>query len=484
MYALDRIIDIIKIIHGTSLESRNTSNQAAASLGVEDLEIFALELEMKYLSEERALNEEEKSLIQVCIHLYNLYQNESISDELRGGILHNLKKACFRLSKIHEKNSGRIMENGSTEDKVWILFDGLKTPYYTVKESERTLYRIDDKVIGDEDPFFDAIRKLYGGRGIRGYRDAHPEYFINVQNSWIRQASRRYRKYEYVPFSVKKVVGIILTLVMAILLWDGLKVYPVPIIILWAFGCWLGMTGILCIGCTHRFNVDIKILEARIRIGLALGIQKKGQVFWDYNGMQSPSSDIQSYFFDYGYNIDPDADSSARESLYNESGYKTEMAAADIRKNPVCKTKQGRAYDTNRINKKILVSCVVLTILINLMNIFIISSSTASLFNTLIAAAILELPIVLLLVGLFRPGEYFPSIIILFGTAGPAFILIFISIVIIDQIFLLVFGFSLMNADSNTLIGSVATIILSLLYFSSWNFLISISTEWIKEKKQ
>lgn len=63
-------------------------------------------------------------------------------------------------------------------------------------------------------------------------------------------------------------------------------------------------------------------------------------------------------------------------------------------------------------------------------------------------------------------------------------ILIFIPIVIIDQIFLLVFGFSLMNADSNTLIGSVATIILSLLYFSSWNFLISISTEWIKEKKQ
>jgi hypothetical protein len=40
LYALDRIIDIIKIIHGTSLGSRNTSNQAAASLGVEDLEIL------------------------------------------------------------------------------------------------------------------------------------------------------------------------------------------------------------------------------------------------------------------------------------------------------------------------------------------------------------------------------------------------------------------------------------------------------------
>ena len=324
MNALDRIIDVIKIIHSAFLGSRHSSNQAAVSSEAEDLAKFALELEMKYLSEERALNEEEKSLIQVCKQLYNLYQNESISDELRDRTLHNLKKACFRLSKIHEKNSERIMENGSTDDKFWVLFDGLKTPFYTVKKSKRTLYHLDVKVIGDEDPFFDAIRKLYGGRGIWGYRDAHPEYFIDIPKSWIRQASRRYRKYEYVPLSVKEIVGTILAPVMLSFLWDEMKkTYPVPSIILLVvglFACWVSITGVLCIGSMHRYNADIRILEARIRIGLALGIQKKGQVYWDYNDSHSPISEIKDYIFDYGYNIDPDADSSARKSFSKESG--------------------------------------------------------------------------------------------------------------------------------------------------------------------
>ena len=195
--------DIIKIIHGSSLSAGNTFKKETTSHNTEYIEAFALNQEMKYLSEAYALSGEEKSLIQVCMQLYNLLQNESISVDRRVSILHSLKKACFRFSKIRAENERRIAETGSLDDKSWLLFNGIKTPYYTVNESKRSLYQIDITVAGEEDPFYDGFRELYGDRGIRGYRDAHPESFGNVRNSWIKNASRRYVKEEYVPLSIK-----------------------------------------------------------------------------------------------------------------------------------------------------------------------------------------------------------------------------------------------------------------------------------------
>ena len=142
MNSFDRIIDIFKIIHGTSLSAGNIFKKETASHNTEYIEAFALDQEMKYLSEAYALSGEEKSLIQVCMQLYNLLQNESISVDRRVRILHDLKKACFRFSKIRAENERRIAETGSLDDKSWLLFNGVKTPYYTVNESKRSLYHL------------------------------------------------------------------------------------------------------------------------------------------------------------------------------------------------------------------------------------------------------------------------------------------------------------------------------------------------------
>ena len=306
--------DIIKIIHGSSLSAGNTFKKETTSHNTEYIEAFALNQEMKYLSEAYALSGEEKSLIQVCMQLYNLLQNESISVDRRVSILHSLKKACFRFSKIRAENERRIAETGSLDDKSWLLFNGIKTPYYTVNESKRSLYQIDITVAGEEDPFYDGFRELYGDRGIRGYRDAHPESFGNVRNSWIKNASRRYVKEEYVPLSIKKIIGAILALVVFILVPDLLRVYPGPINILVVLGIWVSITGILCFGDMYRTKVNSKIFGARLRIGIALGIIKEGR--WYVDGTCDHEDSLAAiYVFDYGYNIDPDADSSARDSL-------------------------------------------------------------------------------------------------------------------------------------------------------------------------
>ena len=51
MNSFDRIIDVIKIIHGTSLSAGNIFKKETASHNTEYIEAFALDQEMKYLSE-------------------------------------------------------------------------------------------------------------------------------------------------------------------------------------------------------------------------------------------------------------------------------------------------------------------------------------------------------------------------------------------------------------------------------------------------
>ena len=93
--------DIIKIIHGSSLSAGNTFKKETTSHNTEYIEAFALNQEMKYLSEAYALSGEEKSLIQVCMQLYNLLQNESISVDRRVSILHSLSLSAGNSSCSH-----------------------------------------------------------------------------------------------------------------------------------------------------------------------------------------------------------------------------------------------------------------------------------------------------------------------------------------------------------------------------------------------
>ena len=79
----DQIIETVKIITGTSLKSPGLFRKRSTSGNTEDLEAFALDLEMQFLPQEQILSREEKDLTQVCLQLYTLLQNDSIAEDLR-----------------------------------------------------------------------------------------------------------------------------------------------------------------------------------------------------------------------------------------------------------------------------------------------------------------------------------------------------------------------------------------------------------------
>ena len=138
---------------------------------------------------------------------------------------------------------------------------------------------------------------------------------------------------------------------------------------------------------------------------------------------------------------------------------------------------------TKMVKRIFLVGCEAFSILISL-NLILWSYRNGSLFVALALFVIEALPPILLLVALFRPGGVPSKLIVQFGTALPALELLIIPITIIDMIFLYVFGFSLSNSDSNTLIGLIFMVIMLFSWLFIWAFLQTIVSEWVEEKEK
>ena len=135
------------------------------------------------------------------------------------------------------------------------------------------------------------------------------------------------------------------------------------------------------------------------------------------------------------------------------------------------------------VKRIFLVGCEAFSILISL-NLILWSYRNGSLFVALALFVTGALPPILLLEALFRPGGVPSKLIVQFGTALPALELLIIPITIIDMIFLYVFGFSLSNSDSNTLIGLIFMVIMLFSWLFIWAFLQTIVSEWVEEKEK
>ena len=138
---------------------------------------------------------------------------------------------------------------------------------------------------------------------------------------------------------------------------------------------------------------------------------------------------------------------------------------------------------TKMVKRILLVGCEAFSILISLY-LILWSYRNGSLFVALVFFVIEALPPILLLEALFRPGGTPSNLIVLFGTALPALEFLIIPITIIDTIFSYVFGFSLSNSDSHTVIGLVFMGIMLLSWLFIWAFLQSVVCEWVEEKEK
>ena len=128
------------------------------------------------------------------------------------------------------------------------------------------------------------------------------------------------------------------------------------------------------------------------------------------------------------------------------------------------------------VKRILLVGCEAFTILISL-DLILWSYRDGSLFVALALFVTGALPPILLL---GTPS----NLIVLFGTALPALEFLIIPITIIDTIFSYVFGFSLSNSDSHTVIGLVFMGIMLLSWLFIWAFLQSVVCEWVEEKEK
>ena len=138
---------------------------------------------------------------------------------------------------------------------------------------------------------------------------------------------------------------------------------------------------------------------------------------------------------------------------------------------------------TKMVKRILLVGCEAFSILISLY-LILWSYRNGSLFVALALFVTEALPPILLLEALFRPGGTPSNLIVLFGTALPALEFLIIPITIIDTIFSYVFGFSLSNSDSHTVIGLVFMGIMLLSWLFIWAFLQSVVCEWVEEKEK